>query len=347
MAMNDRFRNITLILFLVLPGFGCGAGVVHDVDTPSSDRTSKVNAPNQEHSNWERIYRDDTLGLESITFANDTLGIATGASEAYLITEDGGTTWTKHRIGGGEREKTGEVYNLTQAVVLPSGSIYAIGTLEEVGSALFVSPDRGHTWNIKYFPGSSLADVATSKTRIWIVGNEKNSGFILRAEDKGDWKTVWKGGADQYVSGVDFVDDQNGWVVGPKGRILHSSDGGDSWLRQRSSIQENLLSISFSDRDNGYAVGTNGTIIRTKDGGSVWSAAKNESNEALTVVETVGENKAFVIGLSGSLLGTVDGGNTWERRPLDIGLVPNFLTVTRDKIWLVGKGSIFRSELKP
>jgi len=96
---------------------------------------------------------------------------------------------------------------------------------------------------------------------------------------------------DPVFYGVDFIDNQHGWVVGEFGRIWMTDNGGRSWSEQQQSLVPQwkrplgpnddprladfqlptLFSVSFRDRRHGAACGLEGWVIQTADGGKSWS----------------------------------------------------------------------------
>jgi photosystem II stability/assembly factor-like uncharacterized protein len=63
------------------------------------------------------------------------------------------------------------------------------------------------------------------------------------------------------LPGVQFVDDERGWIVGRGGVILRSDDGGQTWLQQESKVKQNLYAL-FIDNKNGWTVGGDGMVLK-------------------------------------------------------------------------------------
>ena len=59
---------------------------------------------------------------------------------------------------------------------------------------------------------------------------------------------------------VQFIDEDEGWIVGRGGVILRSSDGGRTWVRQESKTAQNLYAL-FVDKKKGWAVGGDGIVL--------------------------------------------------------------------------------------
>jgi len=60
---------------------------------------------------------------------------------------------------------------------------------------------------------------------------------------------------------VQFVNEDEGWIVGRAGVILRSSNRGQTWIEQESGTKQNLYAL-FIDKKNGWAVGSNGLVVK-------------------------------------------------------------------------------------
>lgn len=58
-----------------------------------------------------------------------------------------------------------------------------------------------------------------------------------------------------WLSGLAFAGDSDGWIVGGSGTILRTRDGGASWTHQESGAGSNLYEVWFLDEWRGFAVG--------------------------------------------------------------------------------------------
>ena len=81
-------------------------------------------------------------------------------------------------------------------------------------------------------------------------------------------------GTNNILTGVSFVDQNNGWACGGLGTLLHTSDGGEHW--EMLSLPVNAYtSIKFIDLMNGWVTGLGGVIMHTTDGGENWNYQEN------------------------------------------------------------------------
>lgn len=340
--MTQLFYMKVLIIFLV---FNTSCHQLEISSVPLGRVNEKIDGRQLSSGlqrSWERVFSANHLVLESINFSDQQQGIVTGASEHFLLTSDGGHTWNESAVRGNDIEAKGGAYNLTNSAMSPSGAVYTIGHLEEVGSAIFSSKDAGKTWQTKTYWDSSLNDISMVGNRTWVVGNEETGGIVLFAQGDTDWKQIWKSARRKSLSGVDFIDETHGWCVGGNGLILQTNDGGKSWKSQKTPKQSNLLSIAFADTTNGYTVGVNGTILGTRNGGKTWVVQNSGIRENLTKVVVVGPAEAWVIGQNRTVLFTTNSGEHWQKLTVGTEAEISDITSKDGEIWLVAGGTIFR-----
>ena len=71
----------------------------------------------------------------------------------------------------------------------------------------------------------------------------------------------------QELNDVEFVNENEGWVVGLGGIILHTTNGGANWFLQGSNTSNDLFGVSFYNQDVGWVAGDQGLILNTENGG--------------------------------------------------------------------------------
>jgi len=150
--------------------------------------------------------------------------------------------------------------------------------------------------------------------------------------------------------GVQFVDDNHGWVVGELGRIWTTVNGGKTWQEQQDALMPQwkhelatnedprflsytlpeFFGVSFRDAQHGAACGIHGTIIQTSDGGKNWTfeheADKPDgppdtlvpgqlrldlpAQEPLFSIDLYGKDSGLTTGLNGTAL-RLQGNGAW------------------------------------
>lgn len=108
----------------------------------------------------------------------------------------------------------------------------------------------------------------------WVVGTK---GAILHRSSAMDHWEEQNSGCTNSLSGVSFVDCQNGWTVGKPGTILQTSNGGAVWEPQASPVEDELVVVQFLDAQEGWIVDRmvdqsthTGTLLHTTNGGTDW-----------------------------------------------------------------------------
>lgn len=86
-------------------------------------------------------------------------------------------------------------------------------------------------------------------------------GTILRTSDSGVTWTPVAVRTHSTLLNVQFLSDDNGWIVGRSGTILRTDDAGLTWIEQESGTKQNLYGLYFVKK-LGWAVGGDGMLLR-------------------------------------------------------------------------------------
>ena len=184
--------------------------------------------------------------------------------------------------------------------------------------------------------------------------------------------------------GVDFVDDNHGWVVGELGRLWGTENGGQTWSEQQGSLVNqwkrplnasddvrfrdfqlpSFFGVNFKDQKHGAACGLEGWVIATGDGGKTWTfqhqapkpgappddmvpgAPQIPARDPLFSVQQFNGNQAMATGLTGTVLRLQPNG-AWAHDP-SVPALPFPLSQVRffdaQHGWIVGWGTILYTE---
>lgn len=115
-----------------------------------------------------------------------------------------------------------------------------------------------------------------------------------------------------YLQGVDFVDEDTGFICGYDGEIYKTVDGGNSWFQLKSNTCKHLWSIKFINSNQGFIAGNNGTILKTSDGGGTWNNINTSIITDFFHVYFFDELNGWITGSYNTILRTTNGGNDWE-----------------------------------
>jgi len=184
-----------------------------------------------------------------------------------------------------------------------------------------------------------------SEQRGWGVGK---NGTIIGTLDGGETWNLQYLDDTKYFTGVFFIDENEGWVVGWHD-VLHTENGGDAWEEQNLPGILDVEKVQFINHDTGWIVGTYKTIFKTVNGGQTWTTklfggysapAFNDLcfTDALHGVAVGGywvsyENNAYA-------MVTSDGGETWtETTPENADELVAVSFISQDTGWACGYGN--------
>jgi photosystem II stability/assembly factor-like uncharacterized protein len=150
---------------------------------------------------------------------------------------------------------------------------------------------------------------------------------LFRSTDRGDtWQARPLPVDPAALTGVSFVDDRQGWVLGgptaagcqtTAAAIWRTGDAGTSWQRvEASGLADSRCKseLSFVDASHGYLLATdpNGAtaafVYRTTDGGRSWTASAPLPAPAGQVH---GFDSTLLLAAGTAVLRSADGGATW------------------------------------
>ena len=236
----------------------------------------------QDGAHWARVFESTQQGvfLDALAFWDDRHGIAlsdpVGGKLFVLVTDDGGSTWTRTATDAAPAVLPGEAAFAASGTCLTvqGASNVWIGTGGGARARVFRSTDRGRTWSVADTPihaggaSSGIFSVAFSDARHGVVvGGDyaKPKELFDNVAVTSDGGRSWRLSAGPlprgYMSAVAFVPGTGGRslvAVGLAG-TARSADGGNSWTMV-DSVAYN--SVAFASREAGWASGPRGRIAK-------------------------------------------------------------------------------------
>lgn len=199
-------------------------------------------------------------------FVNSNVGFSVGggstsAAGSVYKTTDGGATWTNTNNG---------------QVVLSEG-VYCIDFINEQTG--FVSGGFNRRSTLKTIDGGDTWTEVLSESLGKIQFLDENVGYgrrvgnsyfkIFKTIDGGDtWTEVFV--IQMGINDFDFLDSQNGYLVGDQGLIYRTDDGGTTW--QKLNLPYGFYEkVKFYNKNVGYVVEDSGHIYKTVNGGLTWN----------------------------------------------------------------------------
>jgi photosystem II stability/assembly factor-like uncharacterized protein len=278
----------------------------------------------------------DLLGVSFADVAHGwAVGLNTGTGPAQgglmLATTDGGQTWQPQSIPS-------NIGALRAVHFVSSTTGWAVGTNNAGGQAVIIATtDGGGTWTAESAP-AGFVDLNgvwfADSSHGWATGFAANGGVIATTDGGAAWSAQTVPAGSNPVA-VDFVDANNGWIVGMDqssfaGEVLNSSNGGATWTRQNPPSAANYNAVSFANSSAGWAVGQGttsagvavGVVSATTDGGGTWGGQGQNWASVLNGVSAASASTAWAVGVArgqgpygndaATIIDTTDGGAIWD-----------------------------------
>ena len=254
--------------------------------------------------------------LLSVCFINNQTGWAVGGYSAtspapgsdgiILKTTDGGNSWQANPVGF--------TRNL-RSVCFPSAQTgYICGD----SGTILKTTDQGVSWQAQ---SSGIDKSIYSITFLddlngWAVGGQQTSGngVILKTNDGGaTWQSQTLNSAPYFLNAVQFVNSQNGWLVGGYGELFRTTDSGNTWVALQGSPAR-FYSIHFLNAAIGWGSGDSGKVYKTMNGGVSWQiqTQAGEWQDRILAIHFADGQTGFAVGEGGTTIKSVNGGAQWE-----------------------------------
>lgn len=260
---------------------------------------------------------------------------ASGTHGTYVITTDGGKTWTPHQVpDADDLDFRGVKAFGAEAFLLAAGP--------GDKSRIYHTSDFGKHWELQFTnpaPKAFFDCMAFSDPQHGIaVGDPVNGKFeILRTQNGGkSWRLADSSnmpaahdgeGAFAASNSCIAVMGKHVWFVtgGPAARVFRSKDGGTSWTVVTTPIvhgahSQGIFSVAFRDARHGVIAGGDyahpedggNNLAITDDGGKTWRLADVTPQKFFSAVAyTRNANRSVILVGSGATACSADGLRTW------------------------------------
>ena len=318
---------------------------------------------------WTAQKSGSTAELRGLAVRDATRAWATGADGTVLRTRDGGRSWERIAIPGGEK------LDFRDVEILPNGPVVVLSSGPGDLSRIYRTTDDGKTWTL--VQTNPDKDGFYDAIAFWdekhgvVLGDPVAGRFVTPLTSDGGltWAPPPPGAMSEAFPGEGafaasgtclsvLKESSQGWFVtggARMARVFRTFDRGRSWSsapnpQPAGNPSSGLFSIAFLDTKTGFAVGgnykepalaaLNGT--RSEDGGRTWKPAPvSETGFYSAVVGVPGASARLVaVGPVGTAVSD-DRGSTWRK----LDATPLNAVVFSDAAtgWAVGpKGTIVR-----
>ncbi len=285
MSISNRLPQLLLAALLAVSASGCGR------KPPAAPPTL-----------WQALPLNTAADFRGIWFVDADRGWIVGGRHDIaggLIgrTQDGGSTW-KYTSGAVSAETFGRGCEFVSVHFFDPQRGVVAGC-----GAVITTQDGGESWDqaVSGWGLRWLWTVHFIDDRLgWAIGE----GDALVSADAGQKWDKFKPADGGTVQGraIQFLDGNNGWLVGKNAKLMTTGDGGQSWTAVALPLppgnKPDLRAIYFVDSRHGWVVGEEGTIFNTRDGGATWtmqdtgladarSAARLEKIQTARGVQTI------------------------------------------------------------
>jgi photosystem II stability/assembly factor-like uncharacterized protein len=285
---------------------------------------------------WRPLSTGVDARLRGISAASDRVIWASGANGTVIRTSDGGTTWQRLTVPGGDKLDFRDI----DAVDDRTAYVLSIGPGEQ--SRIFKTSDAGATWTEQFVNRDPEAffdamDFWDANRGVAISDSVKGQFVLLTTRDGGKtWTRVPPAGLPPALpnegafaasgTNVATVAPNHVWIgtgAANQARVLRSSDGGRTWQVSPTPLaagpSSGIFSIAFSDARHGIVVGGDYKVegaaadnaAVTSDGGITWLSVKGLSGFRSVVAYLSKDGQSVIaVGPSGSDHSR-DRGQTW------------------------------------
>ena len=209
-------------------------------------------------NSWTLV-ADTARATHSFFFVDPNNGYAVGDGSLFLVTKDGGATWTPKDIG----------IPPTNLRSIQCATLKLCVMTTDAGTALVRTDDGGDTAKlVTPSPDKTFAAGFASPTRI-AAGGE--NGATALSDDAGLTFAPIGGRLSGTYSRV-RAGGQSGTAFAPgdNGSLAKTTDGGKTWTRGNVATSEDVIDVAFPTGQVGYALDSSGGLFRTNDGGATW-----------------------------------------------------------------------------
>jgi len=261
--------------------------------------------------------------LRGVSVVDQKTVWVSGTHGTYLVTFDGGNTWTPHQVPGAESLDFRGVKAFGNSAFL-----LAAGPGDQ--SRIYHTSDFGKHWELQFKnpePKGFLDCMTFSDEQHGIVvGDPVNGKFqTIRTEDGGkNWRYADSSGMPPTIEGEGAfaasnscitVSEGNVWFVagGTAARVFYSKDGGANWTAMETPIvhgaaSQGIFSVAFRDALHGVIAGGDyshpeqggNNLATTDDGGKTWKLVPISPQRFFSAIAYISSDSILAVGSSAS-----------------------------------------------
>lgn len=265
-----------------------------------------------------------------------TFAVATTTSDDIYLGTDGGGIFRRF---AGQRDWTAISSGLPPIACFDI-TVDAERFFASCSNGLFVSNDRGRTWNVSALHAQPVFQALASPSADMPSGQRISN---LQIGNEG-------GSSGQIVTG-----DLDGLRIlarvhrlGSRGRLIHSNDGGRYW-NDVENLDNDVIALFEGASPSTVFASTGGEVFRSDDFGDSWRPLAGIPENNLVTSGAAASGRILLGTYSGGLLVSEDGTNWFSSEGLDVNCEPITSIITHstipDRIYTAtGDGCVFKSD---
>ena len=237
---------------------------------------------------WVDVSTAPSTALNGVTFTSAIDGVAVGNGKTFLVTSDGGATWTaKPLTGAPTQDLIGVDCSSATTCIATEGNGHLMRTTDGGETGTDITPSTGRI----------LASAFSSPSRVVAVGQQ---GTTVVSDD-GGVNYAPLGGA---VVGTGFqrlraTSAGIANVGAANGTLIRTTNGGVNWTSVGVPTNATVLDASFADGQTGYAIDAAGGAFKTVNGGTSWQILNTGTTDVPTGVFAVSPTTVLLSGSFG------------------------------------------------
>jgi photosystem II stability/assembly factor-like uncharacterized protein len=272
---------------------------------------------------WDNINTGISSGINGLYFPQEAYGFAACQNGRIYLTLNGGDEWAAAN-GGSSQSFTDIALRGTQYGWATVGVPYPTAINHD---QLFASVDAQNWTGIDLPWNLSLRSISVPALNVVIAGGYQVTSslsiypvMIMSTDNGAHWTHIQFQSYPsdvRMVAGVDFINAQEGWLVGPSNFVIHTDDAGNSFdVQTQIGVSDwDLMDVTFTSSTAGWAVGATGgdsaLVLHTDNTGHDWARQSISFPHPFKAVSFGDFSHGWAVSDGGGIYRSPSGGLGW------------------------------------